>query len=243
MLYLDESGSHDMKSVDPKWPVFALVGVLVEEMHYVQDIAPAVKSLKWKFGIGGDTALHSRDIRRQEGAFSFLSNSPTRSAFYEGINAIFDGTELSLFAILVDKLKLGETYLLPPDPYHMSLSLLLSSVCEIDRDHGGRMPFVKTIVAERRGKTEDRQLQAEYQRLRQVGLVSYDVADVRRRRPEVVRRVFPHRINFLGKTRAIAGLELADLAAYPIARAFVNQDWNNPAFCVIKRKLKRSIIV
>jgi len=56
--------------------------------------------------------------------------------------------------------------------------------------------------------------------------------------PTTVQRLFPTRVDFATKTQGVAGLELADLAAYPIARAALANDWSNPAAAVIARKLK-----
>ncbi|WP_243094804.1 DUF3800 domain-containing protein [Thermus thalpophilus] len=34
LCFLDESGDHVLKKVDPQYPVFVLAGVLVEPSHY-----------------------------------------------------------------------------------------------------------------------------------------------------------------------------------------------------------------
>jgi hypothetical protein len=70
------------------------------------------------------------------------------------------------------------------------------------------------------------------------GLWSYGAPDVQDRRAATVTRLFPERLDFAGKTASVAGLELTDLAAYPIGRAFVNRDWNHPAYQILAPKVK-----
>lgn len=88
---------------------------------------------------------------------------------------------------------------------------------------------------------EDKQLQREYQRFRQSGLGSYGAEGVQMRRATTVRRLFPQRIDFARKAAVVGGLELSDLAAYPVARAVINQNWTNPATQVVLRKLSALI--
>ena len=64
LLFIDESGSHDMQNVDPKWPVFVLVGLLVGEKYYAKTFVRRVRALKQRHGLSTSAVLHSRDIRR-----------------------------------------------------------------------------------------------------------------------------------------------------------------------------------
>jgi hypothetical protein len=57
-----------------------------------------------------------------------------------------------------------------------------------------------------------------------------------------VQRRFPERIDFVKKSRGVTGLELADLAAYPIARAVMSKNWTGAATRVIANKLNAWII-
>lgn len=238
LLYIDESGGHDLAHVDPNWPIFVLVGLLVGETYYAKTLVPRVKEFKLRHGLGKDTPLHSRDIRRHEGSFQFLGDSELREAFYEDLNRLVGSLRIRLFAVIVRKALLSHTYMFPPNPYYVSLGQMLSLVCGPPGTPTPWRPRVAKIVAERRGKLEDHQLQAEYQRHRQYGLPSYGAPDVIDRRPATVERVFPARIDFVPKPKAVAGLELADLAAYPLGRAYVNQRWDNPAYLALAPKVR-----
>jgi hypothetical protein len=148
---------------------------------------------------------------------------------------------LKLYAVAIHKRRLLERYLSPVNPYDVSLSQLLSLVCGPPRAVGANRPIVGEIIAESRGHVEDRQLQREYQGLRQLGLGSYGAINVQTRRARTVQRLFPPKIEFVRKRMMVAGLELADLSAYPIARAVVNKSWENPAVQILLPKI-RSLI-
>jgi hypothetical protein len=231
-----------MRNVDPGWPVFVLVGLLVGEGYYAKTLVPRVKAFKARHDLPAGSVLHSRDIRRWEGRFAFLSDASMRESFYEDLNALVRGLRMRMFSVGIHKGRLRERLLVPVNPYHVSLSQLLSVVCGPPGIPSGWRPSVVRIVAESRGKREDKQLQNEYQALRKVGLSSYGSAEVRSRLPGTVRRVFPERVEFVAKSKVVAGLELADLAAYPFAAAIVHQDWENPAYRVIATKLRSAVI-
>ncbi|HUW57283.1 MAG TPA: DUF3800 domain-containing protein [Planctomycetota bacterium] len=242
ILFIDESGTHDMNYVAPEFPVFVLVGMLTGEKYYARSLVPRVKALKSRHGIDARTALHSYDIRRWRGEFAFLRNPERREMFYEDLNQLFNGLRVRFYAVTIDKRRLRLGYLLPPNPYDVSLSQLLSIICGSPGMLGVYRPNVKRIIAERRGKLQDKSLQHQYQVFRRVGLSDYGAADVQTRRSRTVRTVFPQRVEFAGKSKVVAGLELADLAAYPIARAYINQQWDNPAYLPVARKLRTSVV-
>jgi hypothetical protein len=139
--------------------------------------------------------------------------------------------------VAIDKRKLLERFIAPLNPYDISLSQLLSVVCGPPGMPGAWRPSVLRIVAESRGKREDKELQEEYQSFHQSGLWNYGAQAVQKRQASTVRRVFPSKIDFGRKSWGIAGLELADLAAYPVGRAVINESWDNPAVQIVAQKL------
>ena len=50
--------------------------------------------------------------------------------------------------------------------------------------------------------------------------------------------VWDPKIVSVAKSKVVAGLELADLAAYPIGRASLNRDWENPAYRALAPKIR-----
>lgn len=231
-----------MNTIDPNWPIFVIVGLLVGETYYTKTVVRRMKTLKKAHGLNPSTPLHSRSIRRWEGEFSFLQDTVLRSTFYEDINTLIGGLRVRLYAVVIDKVRLQRRFLVQLNPYDVSMSQLLSVICGPPRIVGANRPKVARIIAESRGKVEDRQLQSEYQNFRRGGLSGYGAKGIQNRRRQTVRRLFPERVEFAKKPKAIAGLELADLLAYPIGRAVISENWDNRAATVAFRKLKELVV-
>jgi len=242
LLFVDECGTHDMQHVDANFPIFVLVGLLVGEVYYAKSLVPRVKALKVSHFGKSDVVLHSRDIRRRQGDFEIFRTTPERKPpFDAAIGNLVLRARIRLFAVAIDKMRLRRHSLLPLNPYDVSLSQLLSAVLGPPRIVGPSRPMVSKIVAESRGRKEDKELQREFQELRRLGLDNYGALSVQSRRSGTVQHLFPSKIDFAMKSLAIAGLELADLAAYPIARAVMSNDWSGADAQVIGRKLKTLI--
>ena len=231
-----------MRNVDPTFPVFVLAGMLVGETYYAKTLVPRIKALKQRHLGDKDIILHSKKIRRCEGAFErFKHDTDARDAFHAGIAEVFERSRIRLFAVVIDKPRLRDRFVVPLNPYDVSLSQLLSVVCGPPRLPGAWRPHISRIVAESRGRREDKELQREYQQLRTSGLMSYGSEHVQNRRSTTVQRLFPSRVDFVRKAMAVAGLELADLAAYPIARAAMTGDWSYRSAAVVAKKLRAII--
>lgn len=238
LLFIDESGTHDMANVDPKFPVFALLGLLVGEKYYAKTLVPRVRRLKKAHGLQPDAVLHSRHIRQWEGDFGFLRDPQRRQKFYEDLNQLFRCLRVRLYAVVINKDRFRDHLFIPLNPYNVSLSQLLSLVCGPRWIPGPWRANVARVIAESRGRREDKELQAVYQKFRHDGLSSFGARDVQNRQPSTVARLFPSRVDFVRKSRVVAGLELADLAAYPVGWSEVHQRWDNPSYLVLAEKLK-----
>src|SRR6266496_2263738 len=181
LLFLDESGTHDMQHVDPAFPVFVLLGLLVGETYYAKTLVPRIKRLKQRHFGTVEIVLHSYHIRKLRGAFDCLRDHNLRASFYADLNAFYARTRIRIYAVAIDKRRLLDRFLMPMNPYDVSLSQLLSVVCGPPRIVGANRPVVSRIIAESRGRNEDRALQSEYQGFQQSGLGSYGASDVQNR--------------------------------------------------------------
>ena len=113
------------------------------------------------------------------------------------------------------------------DVYEIALSFIVErSIFYIDSldDTISRLYF----IMERRGKKEDNRLQSHFNKLLQVG--TYYLT------PERIKS-YNLRIEFREKSQNINGLQLADLAAYPIARFVMDKERANPAFEIVQPKI------
>jgi len=80
-LFLDESGDHDLGFVDKNFPLFLLCGCVIKE-HYLKEIENKVNTFKQKYFGTTEVILHSRDIRKCQGAFQILFDLQLKGKAY-----------------------------------------------------------------------------------------------------------------------------------------------------------------
>ncbi|BDG24479.1 DUF3800 domain-containing protein [Thermus thermophilus] len=74
LCFVDESGDHILDRIDPYYPIFVLVGLLVDEEHYETVIVPEMAQIKRKlFGHDG-VVFHTADITRNRNGFERLKD-------------------------------------------------------------------------------------------------------------------------------------------------------------------------
>ena len=86
------------------------------------------------------------------------------------------------------------------------------------------------VIAEKRGKNEDRELYVAFQRIVTRGTEYVSLERFQR---------IKFTLRFLPKSMNIVGTQLADLAAYPIARRALDARKDNPAFDIVRKKFCR----
>jgi hypothetical protein len=82
IAYVDESGDHSLRSINPQYPIFVVAFCIVHKAQYsiaVNDL------LARKFSTFGHNriVLHEREIRKRSGEFAFLNDSARRQKFFE----------------------------------------------------------------------------------------------------------------------------------------------------------------
>ena len=223
-LYIDECGDQNLNSFSPTFPIFTLCGVLVRD-DKVSLLEEQVKALKQEFWGDRQIILHSRDIRKCQNGFEILFDLDVKRRFYEAVNTLLGQRDIY---VIVSCSILKEPYIRQfgrlNDVYGQSLSFVLErAIFCVDNqcpDGDGRI----AAIVERRGKREDKNLQGYYQRLQGKG--TYWVTSERMK----------SRINgldFRWKSEDIAGLQLADLIAYPLTRHILNPQSVNLAYDVL----------
>ena len=233
IVFVDESGSPTLSPIDPSYPIFVLVFCVVNKLVYADKIQPAIKRLKFEF-FGHDMAvLHAHDIRKPKGDFLFLLNPKIRERFLARLNEIVSEAEFDLIVQVIDKPKLKTKYARPFDPYHIALRLCVEQLGVFLRDREQKAKLTH-IIAESRGKTEDRELELEFRR---IGDPDHDWG-IARRFPILDT---PFALKFVEKKINSAGLQLADLTGQPIGRNYLKPDQSNIAFETLKAKIFKQI--
>lgn len=220
IVYVDESGDHSLVNVDSKYPVFVLAFCVFNKRHYSEKIIPAVEKFKFNYFGHDSVVLHENEIRKQKGAFAFLSHRALRERFVDQLSAIMNASNFVLIACVVDKRKLSKAES-SSNPYDIALGLCVSSLRSFlaEKQQDQRQTHV---IVECRGQKEDRELELEFRR------ICDDTA--------LGQTSFPLDIVFAEKKTNLAGLQLADLVARPVGLNHIKPDQANRAFEVLKTK-------
>lgn len=227
VVYFDEVGNPTLDASDKDFPVFALVLLVADADCYLDQIVPKVSRLKFDFFGHEGVILHSRDIRKAQHDFGFLTDPAKRPPFYAAVNDVMTTCDYTLIPVAIRKDLHMRKYRYPADPYDLALMFALERLLSILEGAGQREV---TIIAEKRGEREDRQLYVSFQRVVTRGTDYYEGARFRQ---------INWTLRFLPKSLNIVGTQVGDLAAYPVARYALDPRKPNPAFEVIKPKFYR----
>ena len=224
-LFLDESGDHSLTSIDARYPVFVLGGVIVAE----DDLGAMEEALaELKRTCFGDPSilLHTADITRNRRGFESLADPLERARFQRGLGDVLSALDFRVVACVICKSELLRRYgELAVDPYLVSLGIVIERLCF---DLGERSAQ-GVVHVERRNERLDRELQVAWDVLRLNG--------TRYVGPEVLRRRIVT-MQFETKQSGGAALEIADLVVTPLGRWVAGMP-PRPDLDVIKAKLRR----
>lgn len=223
VVYLDETGDHSLELIDRDFPVFGVVLFICDTDVYIQQIIPAVCQLKFDYFGHESVVLHSREIRRAQGEFGFLTNPSRRQPFYERINQIML-LDYRLIASFIRKQRHKDRYGDRAEhPYELALMFALERLLKLLESE--KQSDIQ-IIAESRGRREDDELRLSF-----LQVINYGTDFVSSER---FKRIGFH-LEFRKKGSNLIGTQIADLAAYPIARHIIDKD--NPAFELVEGKL------
>ena len=230
VVYADESGDHGLVSIDPQFPVFALVFCIMRKADYTASVVPAFQH--FKFGIWGHDAvvLHEHDIRKSKGPFAILlTDRELRERFYSNLNSLVDTASMTICAAVVDKRRLRARYSDTKHPYRVALHFCMEQLHKVlsdERQHGRTVH----VIFEGRGKKEDRDLELEFRRIAaSKSRTGYGRQDF---------GVFDFQPVFVPKSANSVGLQLADLTARPIALSYLRPKQPNRAYEIVQPKLR-----
>lgn len=214
-MYVDEVGNPDLgASLDPNHRYLSLTGVMLDLEYVATTVFPALEDLKQRyFGSHPDNPviLHRKEMVNKKPPFDALQAADVQAAFDEDLLELFRRLSFVVITVVIDKLEHRERYKVWRfDPYHYCLMVLVERfVLWLQaRDAVG------DVMAESRGGKEDTRLKASFERAFEHGsdFVS----------PEILAtRLTSRQLKVKAKSNNIAGLQLADLIAYPSYRATV----------------------
>ena len=226
-VYIDESGDHSLTSIDPSYPVFVLVLFVVTTDDYCNVLVPKVYKLKHDYFGHECVPLHSIDIRKKRHAFGFLNDAGKHADFMSRISDLM-ATGYTLIACAIKKQEHFNRYGSNADnPYHFALEMAIERLLPHVEQAGETEVH---MFAESRGFKEDKMLRDTFDRI-----VTYGNNYISADRIKAIRL----HLSFKSKYANIIGMELADLAAYPIGRYVLDRNKPNPAYDVVKGRFYR----
>ncbi len=215
IVYVDESGDHGLKTIDPNYPVFVLAFCIFHKRDYMEVLVPALQAFKFRHFGHDQVILHETDIRKDRKAFAFLKDRSSKSAFLGELSQILADMPFSLICSAIRKEPFRKRYTNPGNPYHVALAFGLERVFYYLQGRGAADQLTHIIV-ERRGKKEDNELELEFRRI-------CDGANYRG-------DILPFELIFADKQSNSAGLQLADLVARPVGIHILRPEQENRAF-------------
>ncbi|RPI16510.1 MAG: DUF3800 domain-containing protein [Ignavibacteriae bacterium] len=223
-LFIDESGDHGLTTINNEFPVFVLCGMLVEDY---EDLRLSINEIKEHFWHGKKVIFHSRDIRKCEKEFKILLDLGVKKEFFTKLDKFMSTKDYTLIASAIDKNEYFKKHgLLGNDVYEIALSFIFEKCLSIlIKNYGDK--FKLEIFIEKRGRKEDQELSEHFQRIKSRGTAFIEADFLKEHVSDIV---------FNDKKENINGLQISDLAAYPIARYIIDKDRANPAFEILKEK-------
>jgi hypothetical protein len=225
-LFLDECGDQNLANFDPLFPIFTLCGIIISENDY-NTMGQKIIEMKQKYWKDKKVIFHSREIRKCEKGFEILFDLDIKKSFYEDINLIMIDSTYSIISCSILKEPYIRKYGRLGDVYGLSLSYIIErTVFFLDNLNINNIEL--NTYAEKRGKKEDLSLLNYYNELLDRG--TYFV------KPSRI-KVYFKSFEFKNKQDNIIGLQIADMAAYPITRHILDSSSANHAFDILESKI------
>ncbi|HEY0726787.1 MAG TPA: DUF3800 domain-containing protein, partial [Pyrinomonadaceae bacterium] len=219
------TGDHSLENEDKDFPVFALVMMVFDLDQYRNTHVPMVNRLKFDYFGHECVIIHSRDIRKAQKDFGFLTDALKRREFYGRINEIMSAPGYDIIAAVIKKQEYKAKYgSSAPNPYDLALKFAMERLLNLLEREGQTEVY---LIAEARGKREDNELLLSF-----LHILAYGTDGILAERFAKIN----FHLRFKPKVMNVVGTQLADLAAYPIARYIINPAVSTPAYEIVKKR-------
>lgn len=208
-LYLDESGDHVFREVtEAQHRYLCLLGCWFKNPAYLtfQKNLEDLKKKHFSYHPDEPVVLHREDIINRRKAFHVLTDEEKRKAFDDDFLDVMTNADFTVVAVVIDKLALRSAYQeSAAHPYHLGMGFLLQRYVGF-LNHTNR---VGDVMAEARGKKEDRLLEESYTRTYEHGawMVHAEAFQL---------ALTSRQLKLKTKLANIAGLQLADILGHPV---------------------------
>ena len=229
MLFLDESGDHNLTAIDSQHPIFVLGGIIADKHYALGEMTYKLNSFKKELFGTTDITLHTADFTRQKNGFEQMKKPDFCAEFYRKLNMLIAELDITVLACAIKKEQHMNKYGLEAiDPYHLSLNVLVERFCFVI----GKDAPKGHIIAEARDATLDRQLDLAWLILKVSGTKFVQATDINQRIDN---------LSLKTKQDKLAGLEIADAIVTPIARRILQRN-SKVDIEIIKSKMRKNYL-
>jgi hypothetical protein len=211
-LCIDEVGHASMRDVEhPNGRYLSLTGVIMRIEYERQHFEPALNILKARIFGTTEIVLHRTEIVYRRPPFDCLNDDARRADFDRSALGVIENASYRVITVVIDKLEHKRRYLVwQANPYHYCLMALLERYALWLQNAG----TYGDVMAESRGKKDNKKLSKSYTRLYDNGSGYVD-------RLTFHERLTSRELKLKEKSANVAALQLADLIANPSMRYMI----------------------
>ena len=228
ILFLDESGDHNLTAIDLQHPIFVLGGIIAEENYAFGEMTEKLNRFKEEIFGTRNITLHTADFTRQKNGFERMKEKDFCEKFYSRLNQLISELDIKIICCAIKKEQHMERYGMEAlDPYHLSLNVLVERFCfELEESSSNG----KIIAEARDDAVLDRQLDLAWLNLKISGTHFKQAIEINNQIDSLVLKK---------KGDGLAGLEIADAIVTPIARRILSRK-SRIDLEVIKQKMRKN---
>lgn len=216
-IYIDEVGSSDLKAtIDPVNRYLSLTGVVIDLQHVKETVTPEMEAMKNKYfhqHPDDPIIFHRKEVMNKKFPFHSLKNPSIEEAFNKEFLDCLSRWSYKIITVVIDKYEHQQRYnVWRYDPYHYAMSIVF------ERYHL-RLKEIKQLgdmMFESRGGKEDTRLKESYRTIFKNGTDYMKAEDIDETLTSKELKIKP-------KSANVAGLQLADLLAFPAQRYALKQ--------------------
>lgn len=209
-IYIDEVGNNDLgSSQNPNHRFLCLTGVVFDLEYVKSTLTPDIELLKSRFfehHPDDPVILHRKELLNKKFPFRSLSDPDIETQFNGELLALLDKWKFKTITVLIDKLAHQKRYSTwRYDPYHYCMAIIFERYHLRLKETG----LTGDMMFESRGGKEDIRLKESYRRIFTIGtewIKADDIDDT----------ITSKELKIKPKSANIAGLQIADLLAYPL---------------------------
>ncbi len=216
-MYVDESGNSSLKpNLDQNERFLCLSGVILNLEYEKKIVTPALEELKTKYFQNSHSKkiiFHRKEIQKAKGHFSTLLDADIKSRFDNDLLNFLTETDYTLISVCIDKKRHLDTYKsFAYNAYEYSMRVLSEKYIYFLK----RENTTGDILAESRGKPEDKGLKESYKHMILTGTEYLS--------PMVVQNSLSSiELKMSKKDKNLTGLQIADILVHDSRKQILSE--------------------